>query len=132
MGNDVPVTGQSSGVMTFRRYVTLTVTESEPGSSGPAPLLVALVMTLPARQWNVTLMVPPLITEPAAVPLLELSSDAMLTIDAIGLPPGGIAVVTVTAEGPPAPAQTASAVECCAGETAMRSAWRAELVTASR
>ena len=132
MGNDVPVTGQSRGVMTLRRYVTLTVTESDPGSSGPAPLLVALVMTLPARQWKVTLMVPPLITEPAAVPLLELSSDAMLTIDAIGLPPGGIAVVTVTAEGPPAPAQTASAVACCVGETAMRSAWRAELVTASR
>ena len=122
IGNDVPVTGQSSGVMTFNRKVTLTVTESEPGSRGPAPLLVALVMTFPARQWKVTLMVPPLITEPAAVPLLELSSDAMLTIEAIELPPGGIDVVTVTADGPPAPAQTASAVACWDGDTAMRSA----------
>jgi hypothetical protein len=88
-------------------------------------------MTEPARQWKVTLMVPPLITEPAAVPLLELSSDAMFTIDAIELPPGGIAVDTVTADGPPAPAHTASAVACCDGDTAMRRAWRAELVTAS-
>ena len=67
--------------------MTLTVTESEPGSRGPAPLLVAFVMTAPARQWKVTLMVPPLITEPAAVPLLELSSDARLTIDEIEPPP---------------------------------------------
>src|SRR5437773_4175998 len=110
----------------------LTVTESEPAFSGPAPLLVALVTATPARQWKVTRTVAPLITDPAAAPLLELSSAALLVMVAIDAEPAGMEDVTVTAVAPPVPAQTASAVVCCAGETATRSACRVELVTASR
>ena len=78
-----------------------------------------------------TLLILGLFTRPAAVPLLERSRDALLAMEAIELPPSGMAVVTVSADGPPAPAQTASPVARCEGDTAMRSAWRAELVTAS-
>jgi len=118
--------------MTAKLYVIFTATESEPGSSGPAPLLVAFVTAAPARQWKVTLTVAPVITEPDGAPLLELSNDALFAIVAIALAPAGMEAVTVTAAGPPTPAQTASAVACCAGETATRSACRVEFVTASR
>src|SRR5258708_20633582 len=110
----------------------LAVTESDPALDGPPPLLVALVTAAPFRQWNVTLRVAPASTEPAAVPLLELSSAAWLAIVAMAPPEGGIADTTVTATGPlPLPEQTLFAVVCSYEETAMRSAWRTELVTAS-
>jgi hypothetical protein len=53
-------------------------------------------------------------TEPAGVPLLELSSDAWLAIVAIDEPAvGGSAEVTVTATGPPpVPAHTLLAALC--------------------
>src|SRR3979409_1679268 len=109
----------------------LTVTESEPGSNGPPPLLVLLVTAAPAMQWNVTLMVAPLITEPDGAPLFELSSAALLTIVAMDTPPG-MPELTVTAVAAPVPAQMASVFACWVGDTAMRSACRVELVTASR
>ena len=80
-----------------------------------------------------TLRVEPASTEPDGVPSFELSSDAWLAMVTICPPEGGIADVTVTASGPPlVPPHTLSAVPCWYDETAMRSAWRTELVTASR
>ena len=119
--------------MTDMRLVMLAVTESDPVSEGPAPLLVAFVMAAPFKQWNVTLKVAPARTDPAGVPLLELSSAAWLAIVMMAPPDGGIADTTVTATGPlPVPAQMLFAVVCWYEDTAMRRAWRTELVTASR
>ncbi len=113
MGNDPPVMGHNSGVMTDMGSVIEAVMESEPGSDGPRPLVVALVMAAPFKQWKVTLSVAPAITEPAGVPSFELSSEAWFAMVAIGPPPGGTAEVTVTAIGPlPVPAHTPSAALC--------------------
>src|SRR5258706_11971253 len=99
--------------MTDMRFVMLAVTESDPAFEGPPPLLVALVMAAPFRQWNVTLNVATASTDPAGVPLLELSSAAWLAIVAMAPPDGGIAETTVTATGPlPVPAQILFAVVC--------------------
>jgi hypothetical protein len=49
-GKDVPMMGHSSGVTTDIRSVIVAVIESEPGSDGPLPLLVALVKPAPFRQ----------------------------------------------------------------------------------
>jgi hypothetical protein len=109
------------------------VIESDPGLEGGPLFPVALVIPAPLRQWNVSEIVAPAITDPAAVPSFELSSAAWLAIVDIEPPAGGSGELTVIATGPPlVPAQTASAVECWYCETAMRRAWRAELVTASR
>src|SRR5260370_19694334 len=106
------------------------VTEPDPALDGPPPLLVALVTAAPFRQWNVTLRVAPASTDPAAVPLLELSSAAWLAIVAMAPPEGGIADTTVTATGPlPLPAQTLFALVCCYDATAMSRTWRHALVT---
>lgn len=113
IGNEVPVIGQSSGVMTDTRLVMVAVIESEPGFVGPAPLPVALVMPALFKQWNVTLMVAPAIVDPEGVPSLELSRAAWLAMVAMGPPAGGIEETTVTAVGPPpVPAHTRSAVAC--------------------
>ena len=128
------MTGHSRGVITGKRCVIVTVTESEPGDEGPAPFAVALVTPAPLMRWKVTLKVAPETTEPDGVPLLELSSAAWFATVATELPPAaGSAVVTVTAVGPlPVPAHTLLAVLCWYEDTAMRSAWRAEFVTDSR
>ena len=96
-------------------------------------MAVALVTATPFKQWNVTFSVAPEIDAPEGAPLLELSRAARLAIVAMVPPLGGIAVVTVTATGPPdVLEQAVLAVDCCPAETATRSAWRAELVTPSR
>src|SRR6266849_3269985 len=111
----------------------LAVMASDPALEGPLPLLVALVTAAPFKQWNVTLKVAPAITDPAGVPLLELSSAAWLAIVVMAPPAGGIADTTVTATGPlPVPAHMLFAVACWYEDTAMRRACRTELVTASR
>src|SRR6266851_3802727 len=111
----------------------LAVMESEPALEGPLPLLVALVTAAPFRQWTVTVKVAPAITDPAGVPLFELSSAAWLAIVAMAPPDGGIADTTVTARGPPpVPAHMLFAVVCWYEDTAMRKACRTELATASR
>ena len=133
IGYEVPVTGHSKGVMTDMRSVMLAVTESDPASDGPPPLLVALVTAAPFKQWKVTLNVAPASTDPAGVPLLELSSAAWLATVMMAPLAGGIAETTVTATGPlPVSAQMLFAVLCWYEETAIRRAWRTELVTASR
>jgi hypothetical protein len=102
IGKDGPTTGEMKGVRTLRVKLILTVTESEPGSVGPFPLDVALVMAAPFKQWKVTLKVAPEIEEPAGDPVLELSRAAELAMVAMGPPLGGIGEVTVVATGPPA------------------------------
>jgi hypothetical protein len=100
-------------VITDMRLVMLAVTESDPGSEGPPPLLVAFVTAAPFKQWKVTLNVAPASTDPAGVPLFELSSAAWLAIVAMAPPAGGIADTSVTATGPlPVPAQMLFAVVC--------------------
>src|SRR5450759_2306191 len=119
--------------MTDMRFVMLAVIESDPALEGPAPFPVALVTATPFKQWNVTVKVAPAITDPAGVPLLELSSAAWLAMVVMALPDGGIADTTVTATGPPpVPAHTLLAVFCWYDDTAMRRACRTALVTASR
>src|SRR5258708_14710686 len=111
----------------------LAVMESEPALEGPLPLLVAFVTAAPFRQWNVTVRVAPAITDPAGVPLFELSSAAWLAIVAMAPPDGGIADTPLTAPGPlPAPSPMVFAVVCWYEDTAIRNACRTELVTASR
>jgi hypothetical protein len=91
----------------------LTAIESDPALDGPLPSLVALITPALARQWNVTVIEAPLITDPAGVPLLELSSEARLAMVVTEVAPGGKAVVTEVATGPaPAEAQTVFAVAC--------------------
>ena len=125
--------GHNNGVTTLMGWVMVAVIESEPGSEGPLPLPVALVIATPFRQWKVTVSVAPAIAEPAGVPSLELSSAAWLAIVTTCPPDGGTAEVTVIATGPPLVlAHTALAVVCWYEDTAMRSDWRTELVTASR
>src|ERR1700686_4908573 len=105
------------------------VTESDPGSDGPLPFPFSLVITSPPRQWNVTLRVAPERTVPAAVPSFELSSAAWFAIVTIEPPAGGMGEVTVLATGPPLVLeQTVLAVGCWYWDTAIRSAWRTELV----
>src|SRR4029077_6244925 len=70
----VPITGHRSGVMTRIVSVMVAVIESAPGLRGPRPLAFAWVTAAPLRQWKMTVSVAPAITEPAGVPLLELSS----------------------------------------------------------
>src|SRR6266849_1133985 len=115
------------------RMVSLMVAVIESELCGPLPLAVALVIAALLRQWKVTDKVAPAMTEPAGVPLVELSSAASLAMVEMAPPDGGIGEMTVTASGPlPVPAQTASAVACWPGETATRNACRTELATASR
>src|ERR1700686_644288 len=125
--------GHSRGVMTFMRLVMLAVTESDPTLEGLPPLPVALVMAAPFKQWNATARVAPAVTDPAGGPSWELSRDAWFAMVVLDPPEGGIELTTVTATGPPPdPEQIALAVGCWYWETAMRSACRTELVTASR
>lgn len=99
--------------MTDICLVIVAVMESEPGSAGPCPLPVALVMATPSRQWKVTAMVAPARTVPAGVPSFELSGAAWLAMVTIWPPEGGNADVTVTASGPPlVDPHTPSAVAC--------------------
>src|SRR5712692_8617067 len=63
--------------------------------------------------------VEPAITDPAGVPLFELSRAAWLAMVTMGPPDGGMGELTVTASGPlPVLAQMASAVACWSGDTA--------------
>src|SRR5450756_2171727 len=99
--------------MTDMRSVMVAVTESDPGLDGPSPLLVALVIAAPFKQWNVMVKVAPAMTDPAGVPLFELSSAAWLAMVVMAPPDGGIADTTVTVIGPPpVPAQMLFAVLC--------------------
>ena len=113
IGKEDPVTGQSRGVMTFIRCVMVAVMVSDPAFVGACPLLVALVIAAPFRQWKVIIKVAPASTDPAGVPLLELSRAAWFAMVTMGPPEGGIADVTVTARGPPpVPEQMLFAVLC--------------------
>ncbi len=95
-----PTTGHSRGVMIRMVSLMVAVIESEPALCGPLPLAVALVIAALLRQWKVTDKVAPAMTEPAGVPLVELSSAASLAMVEMAPPDGGIGEMTVTASGP--------------------------------